>query len=178
MVDDERHWGRRELGLQCGDHRQGSIDLHVPVQRRDARCRRGKLPPRHIRVVHPRRGEVEPDASHAGAMQGIELGLCDVVGDYGDTAPAPAEAMQRIDGAGIIRAVDARVHDHDALEMEIRLQGEQLLERRLAGRVAALGREGELRRRAEDMGVTIAGAARHDEGRRGAPGHRYLLAIG
>src|SRR5262249_44978952 len=80
-----------------------------------------------------------------------------------NAARAVAELADAIERAGIVAAVDAGRDDDDALEAERSLQRTQIVDRRRGRRVDALGREGKFRRIAEDVHVTVAGAARHVE---------------
>ena len=71
----------------------------------------------------------------------------------GRHAARPAAGrLERIDERAIVAAVAGRLHDHVPGETEVIAQREQLLLRRVAGRVLPLGRVGELDLRARTRG--------------------------
>ena len=121
---------------------------------------------RHGRLVVAVRFQIDAHAAHAGVMHVAQHSVARRVVDHGDAAPARAKATQRIDGHRIVRPIGARMYDDDAIEMERGLEGEQVLDARIAGRVAALFGIGKLVGRAEHVGVAVAGAHRHVEGDR------------
>ena len=72
--------------------------------------------------------------------------------DGGDAARLAAGRLERIDHRAVVGAVAGGLHDDVAREAEVVAQREQLLLARVAGRVLALGRVGELDRRGRTRG--------------------------
>jgi hypothetical protein len=92
----------------------------------------------------------------------------DVVLSMTATPCARPQAAYGVERAGVVGAVDARLHHHDAIEVQVALQLEQLFDGSLRRRVDALFRKWKLRRVAKHVDVAIAGAARDIEIDRGA----------
>jgi hypothetical protein len=84
--------------------------------------------------------------------------------DDGNASRTSVQSADRIDRAGIIGAVDARMHNHHALDMQ---RGVQRLEIVKGGRRRRIGARRRIRKgRLEDVDVAIAGFLRHVEIRR------------
>ena len=162
MIEDHRHRQPHDVALERGDHRQVRVDLDMPVAAGELRRGRGENAFGGGRIILAGGLEVEANATHARARQLIEHRGGDRFVDDGDPAGARAELANRIDGAGIVDAVDARRHDHHPLEVERALQATQIIDRGLRRRIEPAG---EIRKmhRIEDVHVAIARAARDVE---------------
>lgn len=114
--------------------------------------------------------KIEPHATDARARHLLERLARGSLVDDGNAAGPRAHAAHSVEGAGIVGAIDARLHDHDAIEVKVALEFEQLLYRSLRGRVDAPFRKGKRGRIAEHVYVAIARAARDSEIDRGAAG--------
>src|SRR3954468_12202732 len=97
--------------------------------------------------------QIDAYAARAGAMHLVEIAC--FIYDH-DGASASTEPPHRVQGAGIVGAVGARLHDDHAFDAERIVQRDQLLDRRGGRRVNALGGEGVTRRRSKNMDMAIA----------------------
>ena len=111
--------------------------------------------------------EVEARATHACLMHGAQLGIGHITADGCHTAGPATRVQQRIDQRPVVGAVAGGLHDHVALEAQKVAQRKQLILRRVARRVLALGRKRKLRGGAEHMAVRIDRARRHTPARLG-----------
>ena len=110
--------------------------------------------------------QIEAHAADAGVVERADLIRGNVRLDHGDAAqPLPA-ARQRVEQRAVVGAVDARLHQHRAVDPEHAEQMQIVVERRIRRRVDALLRVGEGIGRTADMGVGIAGAGRQPRARR------------
>jgi hypothetical protein len=107
--------------------------------------------------------EIEADAAEALGVHGVQLRLGGLVVDDGDAARVIAARLHAEQRRRIVGAVDARRHDHDALDVQRLMQRRHLLRRSRLGRVDAAGEERKLFRIAVNVGVAVAGAGRHVE---------------
>jgi len=163
VVDDDGRWQLAKEILEIGQLGRLEIDDHVPAERRDATGEHGE----DIRRCHVDQApdEVEARAADAG---GIELGeLCIGRGrsDRRDAAGTIAGGAQRIDDSAVVGAVTGRLHEHIALEAEVIAQRPELLLRRIARCVLALGCEREALAGTEHVTVRINAAGWQPETR-------------
>src|SRR5262249_38313437 len=112
--------------------------------------------------------QVQPDTAYAGLAHGVERAFRRLFVDYGDTPSCLAANLYAVQGRRVVRSVDARVHDHDALNMQRAMQRDHLGWQRRLRRIATAGEERKFRRIAEDMSVAVAGALRNLKIHRGA----------
>ena len=109
---------------------------------------------------------VEAHAAEALRVQALELRFGRIGSEERDAAIVPRPRGDQIGGGRVVETVGRRLHDDAALDAEMRVQREERLLRRIAGRrVSALGYEGKARLRPEDMEVRIGGARRQLEPR-------------
>jgi hypothetical protein len=113
---------------------------------------------------------------HATAKQHVEADAADAVAghpfqplvghgrvDHGDAAQPVSMFGERVEGASIVRAEHARLHDDAALQPQ-RIQQRAIgRERRLGRGVAPVLLQFEQRERTDDMGVAVGGAGRYGE---------------
>src|SRR5690606_23863507 len=99
--------------------------------------------------------EIETHGANARRIHLFELVVADILPHDGNAARKAARRFQRIDQRIVILAVAGGLHDDVAGEAEIVAQPEQLLLRRIAGRVFPLRRVREEMRRAENMAMRI-----------------------
>ncbi len=175
MVDHHRERHLSEVILQPRDDGRASVDLHMPAQPADlldGRVENGF----GIGRIEPSRRvgfEIKPHAANARGCHLLQrLARCGPVDDR-NAARARPHAAHGVKRAGVVGAVDARLHHHDAIEVKVALELEQLLDGSLRRRVDALFCKWKLRRVAKHVDVAIAGAARHIEIDCGAAGSAY-----
>src|SRR6266849_2449607 len=107
--------------------------------------------------------EIEAHPAHSARVQRLELTLGRFVSDHRHAAPGAARFElpgpgDRIEHRAIVCAMAARLYEHRARNTQMLVQRAQLLLRGVGWRVAALGRVGKLRSRAEDVTVRVARA--------------------
>ena len=143
----------------------GSCVLNWMCQPRVSRARDGVFEslPRSGRIVDAGSREIQADAADAGLAHRVELRVGRLVVDHRDAACAIAELAHAVERARVVGAVDAGLHDHDALEAKRRKQLTKLVSRCGLGRVGAAGEKRILLRIAEHVHVAIAGARRNVE---------------
>ena len=66
----------------------------------------------------PRRAEVNPNATNPAAMHPIKLGGRGLLIDDGHAPSSRTQLLDRVQHAGIVGAVDARLNDNHAVEMQ------------------------------------------------------------
>ena len=163
VIDDD---GRRKL-FQERDQAfkilRLEIDDDMPAERGDLLGDGEEDLPRG--VVDEALDEIEAHAAHAGLVHRLQFVHGNVGADRGDTAGLAAGGDQGIDECAVIAPVAGRLDDDVALEAEIIAQFEQLLLRRVAGRVFAFRRVGEFVGGAEDMAMRIHGTGMRHESR-------------
>ena len=71
-----------------------------------------------IGIVDAAGREIEADAAEAGLLHGVEIGLAGLVVDHGDAARGRAARLHAEQRGRIVGAIDARRHDHHALDMQ------------------------------------------------------------
>jgi len=145
----------------------------VPAARRDPLDRGGEVAARRLRIGLAGGFEIDPHAADAGAVHLVERGVRRPVVDYRDAAGAVAEPAHAVEGAGIVAAIDARLHDDDARQVQAALQLQELIRAGRRRRVAAPRRERKFGCGAENVDMAIAGPEGHREGRRGSGLGRY-----
>ena len=158
--------------LQPRDDGGAGIDLDVPTQSADL-LGSGVQDRLGVGWFEPSRGigfEIEPHATDTRARHLLQRLARGSLVDDGNAAGARAHAAHSVEGAGIVGTIDARLHDHDAIEVKVALEFEQLLYRSLRGRIDAPFCKGKRGRIAEHVHVAIARAARDSEINRGAAG--------
>jgi hypothetical protein len=116
-----------------------------------------------IGIVDAAGCQIEPDAANAGLAHRVEVGLAGLVVDHGNAARGCSARLHAEQCRRIVGAIDARRHDHHALEMQRLVQRAHLLGRGRLGRIDAACEEREFLRVRVDVGVTIAGAGGHLE---------------
>src|SRR3989442_12963685 len=85
-------------------------------------------------VADAGRGEIEPDAAHAGLAHRVELAVRGLVVDDGDAAPVGTARLHAAERGRVVGALDARRHDDHALDVTRPLERRHLFgERRLPG---------------------------------------------
>src|SRR5581483_11424318 len=104
--------------------------------------------------------EVEAHAPDAVAVESLELIVGERFIDEGHTLGPAIRGHQRIDQGAVVGVVAGRLHDNRLVEAEEVMQCKQLLLRRVARRVFALGCERELGLWAEYVVVRVHGACR------------------
>ena len=107
--------------------------------------------------------EIEADAAEAGLLHGIQIGLAGPVVNHGNAPSGRPPRFHAEQGGRIVGAVDARRHDHHALDMQRLVQRRHFLRARQFGRVDAACEERKFFGIGVDMGVAIAGPGRHVE---------------
>ena len=107
--------------------------------------------------------EVEARAPDAGRVHRLELGVGDVAIDRRDPASAAVRRQQGIDERAVVGAVAGRLDDDVLVEAQVIAKCEQQVLRRVARRVLALGRVGELVSGAEHVTVRVHRARRELE---------------
>ncbi len=140
MVDHHRERHLPEVILQPRDDGRASVDLHMPAQPADLLDGRvedgfgiGRIEPSR-RVGF----EIKPHAANARGCHLLQRrSRCGPVDDR-NAARAPPHAAHSVKRAGVVGAVDARLHHHDAIEVKVALELEQLLDGSLRRRVDAL----------------------------------------
>ncbi|EEF24983.1 conserved hypothetical protein, partial [Ricinus communis] len=157
VVHDQGHGQRAQHGRQrhqlFGLHK----DLHMPAQpcdpvrQRDQHVGRGLAP-------GLRRDKVHAHPADAVRGQPVQLGIGHVVGDHGHAARHIAQAIQRIERAGVVRAI-GRGRDHHGAR-----GAQALLQLTVHGHVGLRRRARPVRRRRkariEDVHVAVAGQRR------------------
>jgi len=128
------------------------------------------LHPRGDPLQHVARGEIdqpleeiEPHAADAGFVHPFQLVVGHLFADKGDALGAAVGGVKRIDHGAVVFGVTRGLDDHILIEAEKVAQREQLLLRRITGRVFALRRIGKFRLGAEHMTMGIDGARRRFE---------------
>ena len=106
--------------------------------------------------------------AHALGVEVAQGLLSAIVGrHHRNAARRRAELGHRVEHAGIVGAVEARLHDHVARDADARAQRLQLRDGRLRRRVGAVRRPSDICRvRPDDVDVAIAGAGKHVGARR------------
>ena len=100
---------------------------------------------------------------HLGELLVAHVGL-----DRRDPAGPAVGGGQRVEHRGVVRTVARRLDDDVAFDPEVIAQGKQLLLARVARRVLALGREGELLTGTENVTVRVDGpTGQHETWRAG-----------
>lgn len=113
----------------------------------------------HVGVAH---------AAKALVRQARDFRIRPLRGRKSDAEILPRPRLDRIRHHAGVEAVDARSHDHAALDPERVMQREQSALGRIAGLKVAFGCERELSRRAEHMAVRVGGAFGQNEGQLGS----------
>ena len=160
MADRERHRQAAEL-VHVGlvDMQQ---QLDVPAQRLQPLGDAAQLGER-LEGIAARIGDVDADAAGAPLMHGLELGIGDAGADRNDGAQAVGMGADIVERGAVVGAVDAGLGDDPARDAEHLVQMLVGRGQRIRRRVAARRRPRIGRRRAEDMGVAVAGIGRHRE---------------
>jgi hypothetical protein len=137
----------------------------------------------NIGIIDAAGREIEPDAAEARGLHGVEIGFAGLVVDHGHTARGRAARLHAEQRRRIVGSIDARRHDHHALDVQRLVQRAHLFGRGKLRRVDAPRIEREFFGIGVDVGVAIGGAGRHVEihGGRGLRGfgvgvlvvHRY-----
>ena len=116
--------------LERRDDRRAGIDLHMPTQVANL-FGSGVEQRLGVGGIETSRGiglEIEANAANAGVCHFLQSRARGGLVDHRNAARAHTHAAHGVDGASIVRAVDARLHDDDAIEIELALQFEQLLD--------------------------------------------------
>ena len=159
----------REVDSQLGHARQhllrqpaGKQEVELPAELGAALfqpvdARHQALAESRFRRMHRR--DVDAHAPHPESMQPRELGVAFVLVDIDDAAAGMPDRPHRIEHAGVVARIRARLHEDDALETVLLSPFEVLLERRERRLVAQLriARRVALRR-TEDVEVRVASA--------------------
>jgi hypothetical protein len=121
--------------------------------------------------------EVEAHAAHAGGVQACSSASVTLRLTVATPRALPFDCDAGVDHRAVVGAVAGGLHDHVAREAEVVAQREELLLAGVAGRVLALGREGEFGAGAEHVAVRVDAAGRQLErglgwGRRTSPASR------
>src|SRR3989442_13028573 len=93
--------------------------------------------------------DMKTPAANAAARHFLQGGARGCLVDDRNPARTRTHATHGIERAGIVRPIDARLHDDDTVEMEVALQFEQLLDSSWRRRGNGLFRERKLRGIAE-----------------------------
>ena len=159
MIEHDRHRRGGDEILDRGDHRQNCEQLDMPAAR-SSRAR-----PRPESAARPTAGSLTPPVARLSRMPRMPARfmasrsasgvLSSITATPRAVAPRAFDAEQ---GRGIVGAVDARRHDHHALDMQRLVQRRHLLGRRRFRRIDAAGEERKSFGVAVNMGVAIAGA--------------------
>jgi hypothetical protein len=164
VVEHQRERLLRERVLERGDRVEARIELHVPAAA--VELLRGLVEQRLGAVGVELAGnvglEIEPHAANAGRVHLVNLVARRRRADHGNGTSACAESFGCFDRQLVVVAIDARLHDHDAIEPQRFLQVEQFFDGRGRRRVDAPFRIG-LDRRIEDVDVTVARVWRYVE---------------
>jgi hypothetical protein len=138
----------------------------VPAKRRD----RVRERPHHVErndiplalVVD----EIETHAADAGFVERADLVRGNVRLDHRDAAQPLATPRQRIEQRAIVGAVDARLHQHRALDPEHAEQVQVVFQRRIRWRVDSLVCIGKALGGPANVRMGVAGARRQSRARR------------
>jgi hypothetical protein len=93
--------------------------------------------------------------------------------DHCNAPSSGTETMQRVEHAGIVGAVDARLHNDDTLQAEGLLVNDQTSERSGTRHVRSVGRQRKTVVGAENVHMAVAGSSRHLETERTMLGFEY-----
>ena len=116
MIKHERHRGCGDEILDRGDHRQIGVHLDMPVAVLDALDASLKALPSDVWIVGAAGCEIEPDAANARLVHGVQITLRRLVVDHDDAARGRAARLHAEQRRGIVGTINARCHDHDALD--------------------------------------------------------------
>jgi hypothetical protein len=157
VIDDQRHGQLRQHRREFDQLIRVQEHLHMPAQPLGlARERR-----EHVRgggAPRLRRHEVDAQAAHAPGGEPVELGIGHVMRGHGHAARALAELRERVEQAGVVRAVRRRVDHHRARRAEPLLQPAVVAHLRARRLALPVPRRREAR--IEDVHVAVAGIAR------------------
>ena len=163
-----------------GNHGEAGEHLDVPVAAPDAIDRgRNALAP-DIGIADPAGRQIEADAADARFVHGVEIALQRLVVDHGDAARIRAARLDAEQRSGVVGAIDARRHDHHALDMQRPVQRRHFFRRCWFRRIDTPREERKFLRVAVDVGMAIAGVSRNVEihRRRGLRGPGESIAAG
>src|SRR6185437_427279 len=111
---------------------------------------------RHVRRATEMLDEIEAHSPHAATIEPVVVGVGKAVGDNRNTAVAFRVGRKAIEHRRIVAAVAACLHNHRALDAEVRMQRGKRLLRRVLRRIAAVGRIGKTRGRPEHVTMRVA----------------------
>ncbi|SOY98191.1 hypothetical protein CBM2618_B130082 [Cupriavidus taiwanensis] len=175
VVEHHGHFQRRDIDSQFGNHIDICIDLYRPAEGSNQSLRALQLLQRKAMVALAAHLQVQADASHALSMHGLQhRGRDRLQVDHGHTACPFAKPAQRVEQCRVVKAVDARLYQHDAIDTDALLKRDQVDHTGITGRVRAPGREWETRA-VEDVDVTITTAGRRPERWRADVGNEILV---
>ncbi len=95
----------------------------MPAERSHALSRLLQVARGHGGIALTVRFKIYAHATNPGRVHVGERASARGVVNDGDTARARAELAHGVDRAGIVRAVGARMHDHDPVDMQRAMQG-------------------------------------------------------
>ena len=126
---------------------------------------------REARLGRLHRRDIDAHAAHAELVHVGEQRVRRILVDVHDAAAArDPDLAHRVEHAGIVAAIGARLHEHEALDAEVLRERQIVGERRERRRVAQLLVHAAVRialRRSEHMEMRVAGIRRRAEGGRG-----------
>jgi len=110
------------------------------------------------RVAHAGRLEIDTDSAHAFRFHILERAEVGRLLHHRDAARTSSDPAQRVEHAGVVGAIETRLHQHHPLDLQRLMQLRQHLGRSRRRGIDPVGNEGIFRRLADDMHVAIAGA--------------------
>ncbi|MEY9669059.1 hypothetical protein ABIE80_007767 [Bradyrhizobium diazoefficiens] len=163
MIEHRGHGRGQHQVLDRRDHRQRGVELHVPAARLHALDGHSEAGPADIGIADAAGRKVDADAAEAFLLHRVELRFGRLVVDHGDPARGPATRLHAEQSGGVVGAVDARRHDHHALDMQRLVQRGHFFRARQLRRIDAACEERKLFGIAMDVGVAVAGMRRNVE---------------
>src|ERR1019366_2495587 len=100
------------------EQRKIGVDLDVPTASLHAFDRGLQALASDARIVDATGGEVDADAAYACFAHRVEIALRRLVVDHRNAAPRVATKFDALQGRPIVGSVDARGHDHHALDVQ------------------------------------------------------------
>ena len=163
MVEHGGHRSSQHQLLDRRDHRQRGVELHVPAACLHALDGGREARAADIRIADAAGGEIDATAAKTVRLHCVELGFRGLVVDHGHSACGRAARLHAEQGGGIVGAVDARRHDHHALDMQRLVQRRHFLGACRFRRIDAPREERKLFDVTMDVRVAIAGMGRNVE---------------
>ncbi len=170
VVDHDVDRQAPQAGREVQERLRAGVELHVPAQWRDAAGEGLQQFDGGGAADH-----VATHAADAGVVHAAQVGIGGGLVDHDDAAASRrAELRHGVQRATVVRAVDARLHDHDAIQAERLAHHLVVGQRGLDRRVAAARVQRIAIRRTDDVDVAVARAGWREAGGGGGIDSRVL----